>query len=449
MNSYLKRKNLLAEHTGLIVLILVFALAGINTLDLTAQQTLAMNEINHPETNLIQNPVSPLNEIRIVGTDSASWFLFYPDDLKHRDQDPINWWSYDFAIKSEFTAGTMIGVTTGGDGSFSVRLTDEGLTEREKKHTVKSQTFRLKVRHNRLLIDGGYVLPSEEGEEISKDSADWINIPNGDYRVIVHALTREQEPGAFDPERLATGQALPNYVVAFEKVQNFNAVEIPRSIPQLDAIEPSEHTFFPNPESAPEKIAWQDEMPVIIRPEVFFPSIPAELSLTKEQYGYVERAIGETHQFQVLITDQAKPGATATLFSVTSYGGDLDFLEKPGMFTLTGHGSRIVQLTSVQERSGVVRAGIKRLEQPTTKAEAATVTELKERFARFAAGNLKYQKTVRYWRFNAERVAALTVPEEIGWAIASVLEIPSKTKRELLSASEKELIERLNQALKE
>ena len=412
-----------------------------------------MNEINHPEKDLIKDQTSRLNETRVVSTDSASWFLFHPEDLKHRDKDPINWWTYDFAIGSEFAAGTIIGVTTGGDGSYGVRLTDEGLTEREKKYVVKSQSFRLKVRHSRLLIDGGYVLPCEYGEEVAEDSDDWISIPNGDYQVIVYALAWYEELGSVDQEGMATEKALPAYIAVFEAVQNLNTVEIPRSIPQLDPTRP-EHTFFPNPESEPEEISWEDEYPVIIRPEAIFPGIAIELPLTEEQLGYVKLAVEENYQFQILITDEAKSEAVATLVSVTSYGSsldfsDLDFSGKSDKFSLTGHGIAIVRLTDVQEKNSIVRARIRLIERPAMKVEQIAIDELKGRFARYAAGNLNYRKTIRHASFHAERVAALTVPQELGWAIASVLEMSDETKRELLSASESELIERLNHALKE
>lgn len=68
------------------------------------------------------------NERRIVGTDSASWFLFHPDDLAHRSKDPIGWHMYDFAIQKEFVAGNLIAVSTGGDGGFSIRFTNGKLS---------------------------------------------------------------------------------------------------------------------------------------------------------------------------------------------------------------------------------------------------------------------------------------------------------------------------------
>jgi hypothetical protein len=85
--------------------------------------------------------------------------------------------------------------------------------------------------------------------------------------------------------------------------------------------------------------------------------------------------------------------------------------------------------------------------RPLSKAGFVSVDELKQRFAEYAANNPNYLKRVPYAQFHAERVAALTNPLDVGWAIASVLELPPDTKHQLLSAAETELIQRLNEAL--
>lgn len=390
--------------------------------------------------------VSHLNEVRIVGTDSASWFLFHPADLAHRDKDPINWWAYDFAIRREFIAGTLVGVTTGGDGGFSVRLTDQGLTEREKKYAVKSQSFRLRVRHGRLLIDGGYVLPSEYGESAAEDSPNWIKVQNRDYRVTVHALAWYEEPGAVDQEGGATKNALTAYVAVFEAGQELKLFDVPASIPQLDPSRP-EHTFFPNPESESVQGSWEQEFAILVRPEVVFPGIPQELSLTREQYSYVNKALRGEMRFAILIANQPKSQGIATLFTISTYGASVGSREQPGEFSMSGHGIHIVRLIRVREENGILWAKVKALRQSTSKVELESVEELKQRFAKFAANNSNYRKQVPHAQFHAERVAALTNPLEVGCAIASVLELPSDTKQQLLSSSETELIERLMRAL--
>ena len=387
-----------------------------------------------------------LNEIRVVGTDSASWFLFHPDELAHRNRDPIDWYSYDFAVRKEFAAGTLVGVTTGGDGSFSVRLTDQELTEREKQYAVKSQSFRLRIRHGRLLIDGGYVLPSESGDSVDEGSADWISIPNGDYHVTVTAIAWYDEPGAVDQKGSATKNALPSYVAVFEAVEDLKAVEIPPSIPQLDPTRP-EHTFFPNPESEIVEESWEHEFAILLRPEAIFPGVFQELSLTEEQHGYIERAVEETRRFSLLITDQPKSQAIATLFTLSSYGSSFDFQAQTSVFSMSGHGTQVVEVIRVREENDILWARVKPLARHSSKAGLASVTELKQRFAQYAANDSNYRKLIPYAQFHAERVAALTNPLDVGWAIASVLDLPADTRHQLLSAEETELIQRLNQAL--
>ena len=387
-----------------------------------------------------------LNEIRVVGTDSASWFLFHPDDLAHRIRDPINWYSYDFAVRREFAAGTLVAVATGGDGGFSVRLTDQELTQREKQYAVKSQSFRLRLRHGRLLIDGGDVLPSEYGGSVSEDSADWISVPNGDYHVTVSAIAWYDEPGAVDHEGSATKNALPSYVAVFEAVEALKAVNIPPSIPQLDPLVPS-ILFFPNPESESVQESWEQEFAILLWPEVVFPRIPQELSLTREQHGYVNSVMKEGIQFSLLVTNQPKSQAVATLFTISSYGSSFDSAEQATGFSMSGHGTQIVEVIRVREKNDILWAAVKPLARPSSKAEFASVDELKQRFAEYAADNPNYRKQVPYAQFHAERVAALTNPLDVGWAIASVLELPADTKRQLLSGAETELIQRLNEAL--
>jgi hypothetical protein len=58
-----------------------------------------------------------------LGTDVAAFFLFHPDDLAHRQGDPIDWYTYDFACRPEFAAGRLIAFLTGSDGGYRFRRT--------------------------------------------------------------------------------------------------------------------------------------------------------------------------------------------------------------------------------------------------------------------------------------------------------------------------------------
>ncbi|MDX2211677.1 MAG: DUF6386 family protein [Oculatellaceae cyanobacterium bins.114] len=113
-----------------------------------------------PEVSNVSFAQSEFDYTLEVATDIATLFLFHPDDLAHRRDDPLDWWIYDFAINKEFAEGRLIEVSGWGDGRYVIRLTNAGLTEQERQHVVDSQTFRLQVRHGQLYIDGGSALPN-------------------------------------------------------------------------------------------------------------------------------------------------------------------------------------------------------------------------------------------------------------------------------------------------
>jgi hypothetical protein len=102
-----------------------------------------------------------LDKTLSVGTDVATWFLFHPDDLAHRQDDAHDWWNHNFAVSKEFAAGRLIAVGTGKDGTSRVHFTNQGLMERDRTYATKPIEFPLRVRRDRLYLDGGLVLPSQ------------------------------------------------------------------------------------------------------------------------------------------------------------------------------------------------------------------------------------------------------------------------------------------------
>jgi hypothetical protein len=83
---------------------------------------------DHSDTQARDKASSAFSKMFIIGTDVAAWLIFHPDDLFHRDDDPINWWAQDFAIRKEFSTGTLVAVSTGGDGGYKIRVTDGSRT---------------------------------------------------------------------------------------------------------------------------------------------------------------------------------------------------------------------------------------------------------------------------------------------------------------------------------
>jgi hypothetical protein len=200
---------------------------------------------------LVKAQTQSFSRVLYVGTDVATWFLFHPQDLAHRNQDPFSWWGYDFALSKEFLAGNLVAVSTGADGGFSVRLTNQDLTTRERTYAKYSKKFRLQVRHNRLFLDGGYALNSDDPSDKPEDFPDqWIEVPNGTYEVTVHVLAWDKEPGAVDRDGRATKSALSSYVVVFKPVDKLETIVPPKGLPQLEPEFQAERVAHPKMKSA-------------------------------------------------------------------------------------------------------------------------------------------------------------------------------------------------------
>ncbi len=147
------------------------------------------------------------NQTVDIGTDVASFFIFHPDDLTYRKNDPLDWHAYDFACGKEFKAGNLIAFRTGSDCGYQLRLTDGDLTKAERDAQTGSWEWGFTVRHEKVFVDNGDYLPSDEGRSMSRaPKSQWVEIPNGDYRVKVHPIERDDD-------------SLPDYVVCFSPVK--------------------------------------------------------------------------------------------------------------------------------------------------------------------------------------------------------------------------------------
>jgi Family of unknown function (DUF6386) len=159
----------------------------------------------------------------VAGTDGASFFLFHPEDLKHRKDSEPDWIWDDGA--TEYAAANLVGFDTGGDGGFSFRITEGDLTDQERQRLVCSWDFPYIVRHNRVFLDGGDNLPSldqladplDTGNARLKDK--WIDLPNGNYRVTVHAVR------AWTDDTRQAIEGLTSYVIRFQPIADIRSVE--------------------------------------------------------------------------------------------------------------------------------------------------------------------------------------------------------------------------------
>jgi hypothetical protein len=381
-----------------------------------------------------------LDKTLSVGTDVAAWFLFHPNDLAHRRADPLNWWSYDFAIFKEFAAGTLVAVCTGGDGNSTVRFTNVGLTERELTYAFCWIDFRLQVKHQSLYLDGGDVLPAEECDEIEQcdpEGYGWIELPNGNYRVTVHAIAWYDEPGALDENNYSTESALAAYVVHFQSVADLDSITPPTTLPDLrPRCSTSEDVVFSEGEELSIEhtpLEWS-EYPVLQWHEVIFPYIKHRLDIT----GLEPFGLSDKQMVMVLSLDVPTIG---TLVQERYWGttySEGDPYESEGVVAI-----RLVELKRVFKRNEIFWAEVEPYNPTFVPADLESIEELKRLFADYAAIKLTNSIHVEYPHFYAEHIASLTEARELGWRVAHALDLISDRQQELLALSERELIHRL------
>lgn len=381
-----------------------------------------------------------LDKTLSVGTDVAAWFLFHPHDLAHRRADPLNWWTYDFAIFKEFAAGTLVAVCTGGDGNSRVRFTNVGLTERELTYAFCWTDFRLQVKHQSLYLDGGDVLPAEECDEIEQcdpEGYGWIELPNGNYRVTVHAIAWYDEPGALDENNYSTESALAAYVVHFQSVADLDSITPPTTLPDLrPRCSTSEDVVFSEGEELSIEhtpLQWS-EYPVLQWHEVIFPYIEHRLDIT----GLEPFGLSDKQMVMVLSLDVPTIG---TLVQERYWGttySEGDPYESEGVVAI-----RLVELKRVFKRNEIFWAEVEPYNPTFVPADLESIEELKRLFADYAAIKLTNSIHVEYPHFYAEHIASLTEARELGWRVAHALDLISDRQQELLALSERELIHRL------
>jgi hypothetical protein len=382
-----------------------------------------------------------LDKTLSVGTDVAAWFLFHPHDLAHRRADPLNWWSYDFAIFKEFAAGTLVAVCTGGDGNSTVRFTNVGLTERELTYAVCWADFRLDVKHQSLYLDGGDVLPAEECDEMERcdpEGYGWIELPNGNYRVTVHAIAWYDEPGALDENNYSTESALAAYVVHFQSVADLDSITPPTTLPDLrPRCSTSEDVVFSEGEELSIEhtpLQWS-EYPVLQWHEVIFPYIKHRLDIT----GLEPFGLSDKQMVMVLSLDVPTIGTLVQeRYWGTTYSEGDPYKSEMGVVAI-----RLVELKRVFKRNEIFWAEVEPYNPTFVPADLESIEELKRLFADYAAIKLTNSIHVEYPHFYAEHIASLTEARELGWRVAHALDLISDRQQELLALSERELIHRL------
>ncbi len=157
---------------------------------------------------------------RVVNTNHSMITLLDPSDLVHHQAEPSNWFLHDFAIKDDLQTGRFAAVLTERSGKFNVRVTFGELTKSEQAVAGPEAKLRLRVINHRLLLSGGDAWPSVKTDyrRYAHDPR-WIDVPNGDYGVIITAL----KPGAVKAD----------YVFQLIRVDAMPRVKHAPGVPQL------------------------------------------------------------------------------------------------------------------------------------------------------------------------------------------------------------------------
>lgn len=383
--------------------------------------------------------VASLDRTVDIGTDVASFFLFHPDDLAHRKDDPLDWYSYGFACRQEFEAGSLVAFTTGSDGGYRLRITDGELTAAEQARQTGSWEWGYTVRHGRVLLDNGDHLPSEEMFPIKESDAEqWVTVPNGDYRVTVYPIEREDD-------------SLPDYVIRFEPVDGplhiANSPAPPELIPRKDSPpqssegggadmvyeraeeKPLAHTY-PLLVAADTSLLPGGSLSVPVADELFTAVRDEDHTLTNSD--------GDTC---MVLTPSAETPGLGVLARVNGWS---EIPGKGGRISLRGE--RLVRITKRTAGRPLPTAWVEPVERPTAPLGDEEVRALQAAFAEYAARQKEGRNPVS--AFDQDRIAAMTSGKSLTARLIPLLPLPTETRFRLQAASDAERATELRAFLK-
>lgn len=399
-------------------------------------------------SSMSESSRTALNQKIVAGTDGASFFLYHPDDLRHRVSSPLAWTAYHFACQPEFEAGRLVAFDTGGDGGYQFRVTTGPLTEREQKWLVGSWDFRYEVRHGRVYLDGGYALPSDSYFEESEDHPEqWVTLANGKYRVTVSAIEWHSEPGALDDNGSVTDKALPSYVIQFFSVDTFDAIRVSRTPPRMETSKdwpPQESPSFSDYDTFGETDAEvQDRYVVLVNnTDAPVPGFHISMEVSDEFYEAVYGSVGnqvlpDRIEQLVIVGGNEIPGVGVLV--EPSGGGKSG--DEP--WTMSFHAKRLVTVTTINNDKPWPGGDVEILQRPESSVSNEELKELKTAFAEYARSSAAYREAIEHPDFECERVLAMSSATGITHVLIHHVQIPLAEKLQLLSLSDADRVERL------
>jgi hypothetical protein len=370
--------------------------------------------------------VEKVDRTVVVATDVAAYYLFHPDDLAHRRTAPAGWTGDDFACGAEFAAGNLVAVDTGGDGGAALRVTNGELSPREKARATGSWAFRYRVRHGRVLLDGGLHVPGDGADKGPPPDDHWVAVPNGDYQVTLYAIDRSVgNAGGAGPE---FDKTLPEYVFQFRPSARLEGIKVlSKTPPRLIPGEP-----VPAANAKPAWAAWLEDTSAPLKrsyPAVVKEGSPlapgAAESFEVSQAAY--DALSVAGEFVVVSGGVPGVGVLAR----DAGGGSAD-----GKWTQGARGLRLVKVNALAKGEPLPTAAVSPLSRPATKVSAKDVTALKAAFAKYARTNAPFRKATPHPDYEAERVEAVESPSALTNLLLYRVPLPPDQRAKLLPLSD-------------
>jgi hypothetical protein len=362
----------------------------------------------------------------VVGTDGASYFLFHPEDLAHRRSSPGGWTADDFACGAEFVAGNLVAIDTGGDGAAPIRVTNGALTPREKARVSGSWPFRYRVRHGRVLLDGGLHVPHDTASKDQPPEDHWVAIPNGNYQVTVYAINRTiRDAGGAG---LDFDKTLPEYVFQFRPVPRLDPIKVrsktsPRLIPGEPAVAPNEKPPWVSLLDDTSKPLRRSYLAVVKEGSPVTPGTYDHFELSEAAY----HATSEAKEFVIV---SGKVPGVAVLVRSTG-GGSSD-----GKWDEVAQGVRLVRVTALEQGDPVPKVSVAPLNRPTARMAPKDVAALKAAFATYAKTDAEFRKSERNPDYQAERAVAIESPTALTNLLLHLVRMPPEERAKLLPLSD-------------
>jgi hypothetical protein len=300
-------------------------------------------------------------------------------------------------------------------------------------------------------VDNGDHLPSDEGEKVDEDNDTWIAVPNGHYKVTVHAIAWHEEPGADDKP---FDERLPSYIVRFQAVANISEVAPasapPRLAPLLTAKAMQQDPWAPWSVEPATDIKLHDSYPLLISSEM--PVVAGQqqaLAVDQKTYDWYiklrEKDMKAWKQAmekglpsdldpytKLALAESNKCPCPGSLVKVHGADGG------KGSWNLRVGCVAPVTVTGAKKEKTGTKATVVPFTRPAEPASDQQFQELRAAFAGHAREDAKFRKHAPAADFEADRAAAITQVNLLLDMLLTKLKLPKNTLAKLAVASDKE-----------